>query len=76
MYLHRGIVIHSFCPTGYYFLLVSLGITQDLLTHVCYRNVLSAKQVMYVWHRVCRHGHYLRFAHPCYRNVYRNVLSR
>jgi hypothetical protein len=41
MYLRRGIVIHSFCPTGYYFLLVSLGITQDLLTHVCYRNVLS-----------------------------------
>jgi len=33
MYLHRGIVIRSFvrsfCPTGYYFLLVSLGITQD-----------------------------------------------
>jgi len=25
--------IHSFCPMGYYFLLVSLGITQDLLTH-------------------------------------------
>jgi hypothetical protein len=37
MYFHRGIVIHSFilsfCPTGYYFLLVSSGITQDLLTH-------------------------------------------
>jgi hypothetical protein len=38
MYLRRGIVInsfiHSFCPTGYYFLLVSSGITRDLLlTH-------------------------------------------
>ncbi len=37
MYLCPGIVIHSFvlsfCPTGYYFLLVSSGITRDLLTH-------------------------------------------
>jgi len=24
---------HSFCPMGYYFLLVSSGITGDLLTH-------------------------------------------
>jgi len=66
MYLRRGIVIrsfiHSFCPTGYYFLLVSLGITQD------YSPMLQerAKQVMYVWHRVCRYEHYWRFAHPCY----------
>jgi len=37
MYLRPGIVIHSvihsFCPPGYYFLLVSSGITRDLLTH-------------------------------------------
>ncbi len=70
MYLHRGIVIHSFfhsfvrsfCPAGYYFLIVSSGITRDLLltpTGTCLA-VWACRgqpaQVMYVRHSVCRHA--------------------
>jgi hypothetical protein len=73
MYLRRCIVIHSFILSfllshGVLFFISVLG-HYPRFTHPCKLQEL-AKQVMYVWHRVCRHGHYLRFAHPCYRNVY------
>jgi hypothetical protein len=54
MYLRRGIVIHSFCPTWYYFLLVSSG--RNVLSRVGMQGPTSAGEVRTVRHSVCRHA--------------------
>jgi len=33
-----------------------------------------AKQVMYIWHRVCWHGHYLRFCSPMLQERPKRVM--